>query len=273
MIQIRFLFWNIYKKNLIFPLVDLILENDIDVVALVETDKLDVREVISKLKECGGQMWKKQFVCPVDDVLLLSKSALTISVICEEYNYSTYKIKYNNDDILFNVVHLPSALYKEENARVIQALRISDYLRKKEEEFYSGSEYKSIVVGDFNLQPYSSGIAGYESFNATMSIKKAKEKSKKANRRTKMFYFNPTWKLMGENKNVQGSYYNTTDSQDKSIFWYSYDELLIRPFFIDNFNWDYFEIIEKTNNYNFIKNDIIDKKAYSDHLPIKFELL
>lgn len=77
---------------------------------------------------------------------------------------------------------------------------------------------------------------------------------------------------MGDNKLVQGSYYNTVDSQDKSIYWYSFDEVLIRPFLIDRFNWDNFEIIEKTHNYNFIKNDIIDK-TYSDHLPIKFELL
>lgn len=55
--------------------------------------------------------------------------------------------------------------------------------------------------------------------------------------------------------------------------WYSFDELLIRPYFIDRFNWDYFGIIEKTDNYNFVSNSKIDKYNYSDHLPIKFEIM
>ena len=78
---------------------------------------------------------------------------------------------------------------------------------------------------------------------------------------------------MGDNRNVQGTHYNNSDQQDKSIFWYSFDEILIRPYFIDRFNWDYFEIVEGTASYKFIRNDVIDKSGYSDHLPIKFEIL
>lgn len=78
---------------------------------------------------------------------------------------------------------------------------------------------------------------------------------------------------MGDNKNVQGTYYNSSDKQDKSIFWYSFDQLLIRPYLIDKFNWDYFDIIERTESYDFIKNEVIDKTDYSDHLPLKFEII
>ena len=49
--------------------------------------------------------------------------------------------------------------------------------------------------------------------------------------------------------------------------------ILIRPYFIDRFDWDYFGIIEKTDNYNFVSNAKIDKSNYSDHLPIKFEIM
>jgi len=77
---------------------------------------------------------------------------------------------------------------------------------------------------------------------------------------------------MGENKVVQGTYYNDSDRQDLSVFWYSYDEVLIRPYFIDRFIWDSFYIIEKTQNFEFIKNKKINKKDYSDHLPLTFEI-
>ncbi|RKI43529.1 hypothetical protein D7V86_24305 [bacterium D16-51] len=68
-------------------------------------------------------------------------------------------------------------------------------------------------------------------------------------------------------------HYNNGDQQDKSIFWYTFDELLIRPYFIDKFNWNYFDIIEKTKSYKFVSRDMIDKLGYSDHLPIKFEII
>ena len=72
---------------------------------------------------------------------------------------------------------------------------------------------------------------------------------------------------MGANKLVQGSYYNSGDKDDHAIYWYSFDSVLLRPYYIDKFNWDYFEIIEKTENHNFVPNTTIDKEKYSDHLP------
>lgn len=178
MIQIRFLFWNINKKNLIFPLVDLILENDIDVVALVEIKKLDITGVLNQLG-IKNQEWKEHAVCPDGDIVLLSKSNISISIVCEEKHYATYKMKFEFNDILLNVVHLISSIHKEEEARSNRASTISDIMRKKEEEIFVTKEYKSIVVGDFNLQPYSNGIAGVYGFNATMSANIAKKKERK----------------------------------------------------------------------------------------------
>ena len=74
-----------------------------------------------------------------------------------------------------------------------------------------------MVVGDFNLQPYAGGIAGVYGFNATMSISKAMQRTRKVDGKLKYFYFNPIWKLMGDHKDVQGSYYNDHDQQGKSI--------------------------------------------------------
>lgn len=134
-------------------------------------------------------------------------------------------------------------------------------------------EYKSIIVGDFNLQPYSRGVSGIYGFNATKSASKAMKKSRIVDGERKYFYFNPIWKLMGDHRVVQGTYYSNSDQQGKSIFWYSFDQILIRPFFIEKFNWNYFDIVEQTKSYRFVRNGVIDKHHYSDHLPLKFEIL
>lgn len=268
---IKYMFWNLYKKNLIGPLIQIILENDVDIVALVETEKLDVQGVINALK-LQNQEWKILEICPEADIRVLAKRHIPMSVYKEDKRYAVYKIFEGEETYLLSVLHLSSPMYLEEYARDQRAVNISRVLRKIEESIFEDSECKSIVVGDFNLQPYSLGISSVHGFNATMSITKAKKKFRKVEGETKLFYFNPTWKLMGDNKIVQGTYYNNGDQQEKSIFWYSFDELLIRPYFIDRFDWDYFGIIEKANNYNFINNAKIDKSNYSDHLPIKFEI-
>ena len=271
-VNIKYIFWNIKGKNLFEPIVRLILENNIDIIALTETDLLDIHCLINELR-LNNQDWKLVEICPVSDIKLLAKRDIRILVHEESKRFSTYKLYNENDLYLLNVLHLDSAMYKDEYARSQKGTNISQILRKTEESMFKNEEYKTITIGDFNLQPYSQGVIGYYGFNATMSKSKAKNISRKVDDEQKYFYFNPMWKLMGDNRLVQGTYYNNSDQQDRSMFWYTFDQLLIRPFLIDKFNWDFFDIIEGTRNYSFIRNGIINKTQYSDHLPLKFEIL
>lgn len=239
--------------------------------ALAEAGRLDIKSLLNALKLRGHQ-WKTVEVCPGVDIRLLAKREVHVSVHQEEKRFSSYKIYVGEVMYLLHVVHLPSPVKLEESARDDKALNISRVLRKIEEGLYGDDECKSMVVGDFNLQPYSRGISGVYGFNATMSAGRAMRKSRKVDGEQKYFYFNPMWKLMGDNRVVQGTYYSNSDQQEKSIFWYSFDQLLLRPYFIGKFNWDYFDIVEQTKSYQFIRNEMVDKRNYSDHLPIKFEI-
>lgn len=248
------------------------MENSIDVVALAEAEQLDIKSILNSLNGQGYE-WKTVEVCPDGDIRLLSKKDVRISVHQEEQRFSSYKLYVNGEMYLLHVVHLPSPLNLEENARNDKAINISRILGKIEKDLYGSNEWRTLIIGDFNLQPYSRGISGVYGFNATMSISKAMKKSRKIDGEHKYFYFNPIWKLMGDNKVVQGTYYNNSDQQGKSIFWYSFDQILIRPSLIEKFNWNYFDIVEQTSNFQFVRNEKIDNCNYSDHLPIKFEIV
>lgn len=270
--DIKYIFWNIKNRNLIGPIAQVILENDIDIVALVEAKSLDIQGLFNELL-LNGQSWKKVEICPESDIKLLAKCDIHISTHREEKRLSVYKL-YNGEELyLLNVLHLDSAMHLDEIARSVKASRVNQMLCKIEESIFGKQKYKTITVGDFNLQPYSQGIAGYYGFNATMSEHKAKQVSRVIDHEERYFYFNPMWKMMGDRRLVQGTYYNASDQQGRSIYWYTFDELLIRPSLIDKFNWDFFEIVEKTKDHNFIRNNIIYKDKYSDHLPLKFEIL
>ncbi len=247
------------------------MENQADVVALAEAEQLDIKYLLSALKQ-QGHYWKLVEICSNRGIRLIAKKEVAISAHMEEKRFSSYTMQVGKDMYLLHVVHLPSPTKLEENARSDKAVNFSRVLRKMEEGLYGKDECKSLVVGDFNLQPYSRGISGVYGFNATMSASKAKKRTRKVDGELKYFYFNPMWKLMGDNRLVQGTYYSSQDQQGKSIFWYCFDQLLLRPFFIEKFNWDYFGIVERTESYSFIKNGIIDKRQYSDHLPLRFEI-
>ena len=220
-----------------------------------------------------GEDWKLVEIFPRGNIKLFTKNAIAISVVKEDKHFSSYKIKDKDTVWLLHIIHLTSAMNKDEEARNRRADKVSDLIRKLEEYTFKTDEYKSIIVGDFNLQPYSRGIAGIFGFNATMSIPIAKKEFRSVEGEKRFYYYNPMWKLMGDNKLVQGTYYVDSDQQDLSMFWYSFDEVLIRPYFIDRFNWEYFGLVEKTEMFNLIKDYKINKTKFSDHLPLKFEII
>lgn len=256
---------------MIKSLLEVVIENAIDILATTETESLDTDTLVSEISRKGVK-WKLVELVPSSNIKLFAKDTVNIVPIKEEKHFSCYKINENKQAYLLFVVHLSSAMFKDERARSSRAMRLSDYFQKIEEETFKNEEYKSIILGDFNLQPFSEGIASAHGFNATMSANKAQTIKRVVDGEKKYFYFNPMWKLMGDNKKVQGTYYNENDQQDLSMFWYSFDEVLIRPYFINKFNWDSFSIIEQTQNSSFLKDDKIDKSQFSDHLPLKFEI-
>lgn len=269
---IKFLFWNLYKKNLIVPLSDLIIENKADIVSLAEAENLDINATLTHLSTEGYE-FKDVQICTQNDIRVLAKKEINIIPFKEEQHYSIYKIKNNEVDGLLIVVHLISKMNKSDEAQYNRACNIAKELGKCENDIFRENDKKTIIVGDFNMQPYEPGMCSGYGFNATMSANHAEKVTRKVDGDTTYLYYNPMWALMGANNPVQGSYYNACDKNDHAIYWYSFDSVLLRPWFIKKFNWDYFKIIEKTSSHNFVPNTTIDKGKYSDHLPIKFEIL
>lgn len=272
--RIKYLYWNICKKNSPNIISDMIYENNIDILALVEAEKLDSNYLISELHRKNID-FKLQEIDPKDPgIKLFTRKKIKISVYKEEQHYSVYKV-YNDgkDDIyLLFVVHFTSAMYKDEDARNFRAMNFSALFRKTEEEIYKEKNlYKSIIVGDFNLHPFSSGIIGVNGFNAVFSKYRATKISRTIQGEERLFYYNPMWQLIGRDRESQGTYYSNEDQSDRSFYWYLFDQILIRPSLIEQFNIDQLEIIEAVSGNNLLFNHKINKN-FSDHLPVKFEI-
>lgn len=268
----KIIFWNIYKKELSSIIADMIYQYEADIVVLAESENLSSNKLVNQMHS-KAQEWNEIVIKAKGNIKVFAKKQFNILPHKEEKHFSSYKIYIGDKILLMNTVHFPSAMYSDEVARGHFAERISQQFEKIEETIYDKKERSSFVVGDFNLQPYSYGIAGVNAFNATMSMEKAKTISRKVNGEQCLFYYNPIWQLIGKKGNAQGSYYSENDQQSKSMYWYSFDEVLLRPSLIDRFEWTYFDYITEINKMSLLINGKIDKKKYSDHLPLKFEIM
>lgn len=276
--MIRCLFWNINRKNLVQELYNMVLENDIDIVMLVEAENLDVQHFISRLKECGRNFEKKEILSRQREIILLAEAKFKVAIYKEEKYFAAYKVRKGGKNLLLVTVHFTSAMFRSELARNQRANDLSRAIEKLEEvcntEALSAGEktYSTIVAGDFNLQPFSTGIIGMHGFHAIMDSEKAMKGYRGGNGSEVKFFYNPTWSLFGRRDHALGTYYFDSDQDDNLFYWYMFDQVLIRPELIEAFVWEEFEVIDHIGEDSLIRNHRIYKKKYSDHLPIKFAI-
>jgi len=259
-------------------LIEISLENHIDIIMIAESENLDMQYFLSGLRKNGKIFTQIELLPKKRGLTLFANESLEVLIYKEEKYFTAYKVHNNGKKYLLFVTHFTSPMYKGESARVQRANTLYRTIEKMESacnevETQTGKrKYNSIVVGDFNLQPFSDGIIGIHGFNAIMDANKAKKGSRTFGESNIRFFYNPMWRLMGKHDGIFGTYYCETDQEDKSFYWYTFDQVLLRPELIDEFVWDEFEIIKKIGNKTLIKNNRIYKEKFSDHLPIKFKI-
>ncbi|NMM64654.1 hypothetical protein HBE96_18770 [Clostridium sp. P21] len=268
MAGINFLFWNLNKKVLINEIVSLCKENKIDVLILAEFKGTDLEYLERRLKDYNKD-FKLELHLPKNRTVMFHTLKHDVVKLKDGKYFSAYKIKNNIDEIMVFSLHLPSKMYLEERELSLHVPRIVREIEKLEEE---NKNDKTIVIGDFNMNPFSDGMVSSEGFHAVMSDKVAKEVQRKVLGEYRKYFYNPTWHLLGNAKNsTMGSYfYHKTPI---SYAWNVLDQVILRPSLIDKFCINDLKIISKINlNELLTESGIPDCRKYSDHLPIFFKL-
>lgn len=276
-IKIKCLFWNINKKDLAEEIADCATENHIDIIITAESETLNVDHMLSELHKRKSRFERKEVLPVKEDIKLFAKETLEVTVYKEDKHVSLFKVHEKKRNYLLAVVHFSSAMYKSEESRGRRVDDLARFIEKQEEDCnkergISEEEYQTIVVGDFNLHPFSAGIIGCHGFQAVYDVRAAKKGSRIVENEERRFYYNPMWDIMGKHSGIMGTYYCESDQDDRSFYWYTFDQVLIRPILIDRFVWDEFAVITEISGKTLLQNGKINKNTYSDHLPIKFEI-
>ena len=259
----RILFWNTHKnENINDVLSQLIIENNASIIVLAEYSA-NIDELITLLSSYGRTM--KQYDTCCERIILLG------SLDCVELKLddSHYTIQIINGKDILCCVHLNSKLHTDHEAyREILINRIVHDVQTIEQELGTKN---SIIVGDFNINPYEASCIDARFFHGIPVCSEAERGSRLiAGNEYRMFY-NPMWNFLGDFQEPYGTYYYNAGST-KNTYWNIFDQVIFRPILKERFLKDSLKILTETETKYLLDSNGHPNKSISDHLPIIFEI-
>lgn len=240
-------------------------EQKTDVLILCEVDKNNHKHLSKLLFDLEPSL-----PMPNNRTHLFHKKECRISKIKDGNYYSAFILNKASTMILLITVHLPSRMYRTDSDIGIQASLVKREIEVLEKGYKTEN---TIVVGDFNLNPFSDGMVSITGFHAVMCLDTALKKTRKVDKEEYRYFFNPMWAVHGNHNNsVLGTYYH--HKNPTSYVWNLFDQVILRPSLIDKFDSSQLEIVTRVGEKSLLTDKgLPDKKNYSDHLPLKFKFL
>jgi endonuclease/exonuclease/phosphatase family metal-dependent hydrolase len=182
--------------------------------------------------------------------------------------------------LLLACVHLVSKRYADSVTQREEARRIARRIRHAERAFFKGELPRTVIVGDFNMNPWEEGMTLPDAFH---SVEWYDFGARRAPRglwgRQYGYHYNPTWALWGDGRNRPGGTYLFADREGHiTRRWNLFDQVPLRPATLDFWPVNHpdgcLRIIDKVNAIDLTSGKMRepDVAEYSDHLPILFRL-
>ncbi len=268
---LNFLFWNINAKNLVNEIGNIAASHQVDVLILAECEGLSDSALLLKLNEKETRYSANNPNSQCQKIKIFTRFHYNlIAPKMEGDRYTIRKLMLPQVQPL-NIVgwHLPD---KGNHSPESQNQLASIYAQKVI-DFEKENGDRTIVVGDFNMNPFEVGMIKANGFNATMSSTIAADYEKIVGGEPYSFFYNPMWSLYGDVKNEVSGSYHYNNSELVNYRWNIFDQVLIRPSLIPNFVKESILILDNDGTKSLItKKGYPNKQQYSDHLPLFFTL-
>ena len=258
MVNVKLLFWNLKNNPINEILSKILIERDVDVAILAEYKGISFDKVVELTDEnytlCEG-------VGGCDKITLVCKNEISVTIRREHSRYVLYD--FEKDGIQYNLIglHLPDQLNSTCDDRKFV---IREAVRDIKELELDNKNYKTIVLGDLNCNPFDGEIVQKDSFNAVL-FRSLIEKTDKVTYNGEQFrrFYNPVLLCLSETDRTYGSIYYS--SGIAPLYWNSFDQVLIRKELVDAF--ESMEYVKTIGTTNLIK-EVAPNKEISDHLPL-----
>ncbi len=266
----RFLFWNLNRRPLAHLVREVALNSNIDMIVLAECT-----ESIFELLVTLNSGLRRQFALTdelSDRFVLLSRLPEgTVTHLFDGLGVSIRRIAPPlSKDLLLVAVHLPSKLFESADDQAMHCTRIRRYIEDAEEAV---EHQRTAVVGDFNMDPFETGLVAAETFHAVMDRRVAMRHSRVVKDETRYFFYNPMWSRLGDRSTgPPGTYYYNSGKQ-MSFFWHTFDQVLVRSSLVNSFDDADLVVHTSAGSASLLRpSGVPDGSSASDHLPLSFAL-
>lgn len=273
--ETSFVIWNTKRKSLYDQVSDLAHEQTADLIILIESTAVP-SQMINYLEIKTNQKfyYHKNTMQFENGHLYFKYENSEVRTLTEHKRYSIKEIKTCSEIFNLVIVHLPSknnwGNSADHDAMCTVLIRDIDYFEK------DNGHKKSIIVGDFNMNPFENGLINATGLHSVMDREIAETKSRNIYDKEYEFLYNPMWSYLGTKGKgiVNGTNYHNTGKY-LNYYWNLYDQILIRPDLLKYFDEDKLEIITEINGTSLtkrVKETTRIEDSISDHLPVRFKL-
>jgi endonuclease/exonuclease/phosphatase (EEP) superfamily protein YafD len=270
-----FLFWNLARKPLQESLASLATRHKVDVLMLAESALTDKAVLAALNADRPGKFAAIPFVA-FDRVKVYSRFApncFGVPYEADQYAIRALQIP-RGIEILLTVVHLSSPTWKKPADLHSRAIELANAIRIVEHE---AKHDRTVVVGDFNMNPFHDGMLDVRGLNALGDRKTVERKSPRtfgqmAPAAYRIFY-NPMWSHFGDANPPSGTYYYDQTNPEVDPLWNIFDQVLIAKGLLARFRNRSLRILTTDGERTLVTDDgRPDLEKASDHLPLLFRL-
>jgi hypothetical protein len=173
------------------------------------------------------------------------------------------------EDVLLSVVH---GLDKRNNSPAKQELFLQQVVTAVSYFENKVGHDRSIVLGDFNANPFESPLASASGMHAVISRSIAQSDPRRMLNQSYPYFYNPMWNLYGDEPlgSAPATYYYR-GSDPHELYWHMLDQVLIRPSLVNRFDFSALDIVTALRGTELTgATGTPDRTRFSDHLPVVF---
>jgi len=260
------LVWNVDNRDLRPFLCELVSEYAVDLLVLIENTAVSEKDTCETLCHTVSRDFKVlNTECQKVQFYSNRAGKFDLSEVHGNTRWSIRKFASSSGELLLGFVHLidkwnNSIWTQSEEVRTL----VTEILAIERRFGHS----RTIVAGDFNLNPYEEPLVHHSLFNAMMTQECVKRGSRTVQFKDYAFFYNPMWGLFGDGTDGPAGTFYHTRSGDGSYGWNMLDQVLVRPKALDQFRE--VRILSLVGETSLCSSQ--GRPNVSDHLPILFSI-
>jgi endonuclease/exonuclease/phosphatase family metal-dependent hydrolase len=155
--------------------------------------------------------------------------------------------------------------------QILGSTRLAGYIRHAEHKV---GHARTVVIGDFNMNPFEAGVVGSEGLHAVMDRRIAATSSRKVQGETRDYFYNPMWANFGDaGSTPPGTYFYDASGREVNYFWNMFDQILVRPALLPCLSTDSVSVVTEIEGDSLLdERGRPDREIGSDHLPVVLRL-